>query len=66
MSRNLTSAEKEILINNRSELHNQLSELQADLEDLTNEEIIEHKDIMLARVCKCLNLILETEEDNIE
>lgn len=66
MSRNLTPAEKEALIDNRNELHCQLSELQADLEDLTDEEIIEHRDIMLARIYKCLNLILETEEDNIE
>lgn len=65
MSGILNEKEKEIYIENRNELHEQLTELQADLEDMTNEELIECRGALLGRVNWCLRLILETDEDNI-
>lgn len=65
MSRILNEKEKEIYIENRNELHEQLTELQADLEDMTNEELIECRGVLLGGVNWCLRLILETDEDNI-
>lgn len=65
MARTLNQKEKEIFINNRDKIHEQLSELQADLEDMTNEELIDCRSIMLERVNCCMAAILETEEDNM-
>ena len=42
--RNLTVEEKEIIIDNREFLHEQLTELQADLDDMTDEELIDPED----------------------
>lgn len=64
MSRVLSEKEKEIYIDNRGYLHEQLSELQADLEDMTDEELIECRSTMLERVNWCMRAILETGEDN--
>lgn len=66
MSRLLSEKEKEIYIENRDELHEQLSELQADLEDMTDEELVECRSSLQKRVNWCLTAILETDEDNIE
>ena len=65
MARKLNDKEKEIYLDNRDFLHEQLSELQADLEDMTDEELIECRSIMLERVNWCMTAILETEEDNL-
>lgn len=51
--------------NERNYLLRQLQEIQADFEDFTNEEIIEHKDVILSRVNSCLENLEECEEDNI-
>lgn len=64
MARTLNENEKEIYITNRDELHVQLSELQADLEDLTNEELMWCRGDVLERINLCLKLILETDDDN--
>lgn len=66
MCRALTVEEMEIYIGNRDELHEQLSELQADLEDMTDEELIDCRSTMLERVNICMRAILETDEDNID
>ena len=65
MARKLNDKEKEIYLDNRDFLHEQLFELQADLEDMTDEELIECRSIMLERVNWCMTSILETEEDNL-
>lgn len=54
----------EILKNNRDYILRHLQELQADLEDFSDEELVEHRDCMLERVNSCLNAIGEDEEDN--
>lgn len=64
--RNLTVEEKEIIIGNREFLHEQLAELQVDLLDMTNEELVDCRDVLLERVNWCMQTILETDEDNIE
>ena len=65
MSRVLNEKEKEIYIGNREELHEQLSELQADLEDMSDEELIDCRDALLERINWCMRAILETDEDNL-
>lgn len=65
MGRVLKENEKEIFIENRGILHEQLSELQADLEDLNNEELLECRSTLLERVNRCLQAILETDDDNL-
>ena len=65
MSRILNEKEKEIHVDNREELHEQLSELQADLEDMTDEELVECRSTLLERVNWCMRAILETDEDNL-
>ena len=55
----------DVVVSIYNELHKQLTELQADLEDMTNEELIECRGTLLGRVNWCLRLILETDEDNI-
>ncbi len=66
MSRLLNDKEKEIYIKNRENLHFHLTELQADFEDMSNEELIECRNTMLERINACMIAILETDEDNIE
>lgn len=65
MSRILNEKEKEIYIGNREELHEQLSELQADLEDMSDTELIECRETLLERINWCMRAILETDEDNM-
>lgn len=65
-TRILTEEEKKQLCENRPALHEHLTELQADLEDFTDGELIDYRDVMLARVNRCMELILETEEDNLK
>ena len=50
---------------NREFLLRQLQELQADFEDLTNEEIIECRESILKRINICLVDLGECDEDNI-
>ena len=66
MKRALSKEEREQFIKNRTELHEQLTELQADLEDMADEEFIECRSCLRERVNCCMRLILETDEDNIE
>lgn len=54
----------EILKNNRDYILRHLQELQANLEDFSDEELVEHRDCMLERVDLCLIAIGESEEDN--
>lgn len=65
MSRILNKREKKIYIENRETLHEQLSELQADLEDMSNTELVECRETLLERINWCMRAILETNEDNI-
>ncbi|MED4883098.1 hypothetical protein [Bacillus smithii] len=41
-----------------------LQELQADLEDLTDEDLLECRKVMLNRVNECLLVLEESNEDN--
>ena len=66
MARALSENEKEIYLNNRNYLHEQITELQADLEDMTDEELIGCRSTLLERVNWCMRAILETDEDNLE
>lgn len=50
---------------NRSALHDELTELQADLEDLSNEALIENRACMLEHINMCMTAIGETDEDNL-
>lgn len=50
---------------NREFLLRQLQELQADFEDLTNEQLIECRKCILERVNVCLIELGECDEDNI-
>ena len=50
---------------NRDYLLNQLQELQANFEDLSDEEIIENRDCMLGRINRCLEALFETDDDNL-
>jgi len=61
----LNEAKMAAYIANRSALHEQLSELQADLEDLNDEDLVKCRECMLERINLCMELILETDEDNI-
>ena len=65
MARKLKRHERETYVKNRADLHYQLTELQADFEDLDNEELVHCRETMLERVNKCMELILETDEDNL-
>lgn len=65
MARKLNNKEQIIYLENREFLHGQLCELQADLEDLTDEELIECRSVMLNRINSCMMAILETDEDNL-
>lgn len=66
MSRALSEKEKETYLNNRDILHEHLAELQADFEDFNDEDLVEHREVMLKRVNLCLQAILERDEDNME
>ncbi|PAD70544.1 hypothetical protein CHH83_01715 [Bacillus sp. 7586-K] len=48
----------------RSGLLVQLQELQADFEDLSDEDLIECRGVMLQRVNDCLEGLEESDEDN--
>lgn len=63
--RNLSQKEKEIIVANRNDLHYHLSQLQSDFEDLSSSQLIFCRDVMLKRINTCLELILETDEDNL-
>lgn len=65
MARVLTDDEHRAYVANREMLHYQLCELQADLEDLSDEELLDCREPMLRRINMCMDLILETEEDNM-
>lgn len=65
MARRLSKEEKQTYINNRDYLHYQLSEVQADLEDMSDEELIINRDVILQRINCCMEAILETDEDNL-
>ena len=65
MARTLSNKEKQNYVNNRDELHNQLCELQADFEDLSDEDLIDCRSTMLEIINTCMDLILETDEDNL-
>ena len=64
MSRVLSEKEKALFVDNRPVLHEHLSELQADLEDMTDDQLIECRSTLLKRVNLCMEVILETDEDN--
>lgn len=49
----------------REFLLRELQELQADFEDLSNEELIECRECMQNRVNQCLLELGECDEDNI-
>ena len=49
---------------NRTILHEQLSELQADFEDLSGDDLIDCRSTILKRINICLEAINETDEDN--
>lgn len=50
---------------NREYLLRELQELQADFEDLNNDELIECRECMCERVNHCLIELGECDEDNI-
>jgi hypothetical protein len=50
---------------NREFLLRQLQELQADFEDLNNEDLVDCRGCMLNRVNLCLKELNESEDDNI-
>ena len=60
----LSEEEIKKYIANRSILHEHLSELQGDLEDLSDEDLLDCRGVMLKRINACLNAILEKDEDN--
>ena len=62
----LINKQKGVIVKmNREFLLRQLQELQADFEDLTNEEIIECRKSILKRINICLAELGECDEDNI-
>lgn len=50
---------------NRPVLLNELQELQANLEDLSERDLLDCREVMLYRVNRCLKAIGETDEDNL-
>lgn len=48
----------------RSGLLTYLQELQADFEDLSDEDLLECREVMLKRVNECLERLEESDEDN--
>lgn len=65
MARILTGNEKNIYIENRDRLLEELQQLQADFEDLSDREIIECRECILERINVCLKAVLEEDEDNM-
>lgn len=61
----LSPIEKIDFVANRKAILNELNELQADLEDLSDEELVNLRGTMLERVNTLLALALETNEDNL-
>lgn len=60
------TTDKTIDINlNRYFLLHHLQELQANFEDLSDEDIIENRDCILNRISECLKALHETDEDNL-
>ncbi len=55
----------EELVMNREILLGELWELQADFEDLSDEDIVDCLEVIENRVASCLNALLVTEEDVI-
>ena len=51
---------------NREFLLRELQELQADFEDLSDEDLVDCRESMLGRVNDCLKELGETDEDNLE
>lgn len=49
----------------REYLLRQLQELQADFEDLSGDDLLDCRDVMLERVSSCLIDLGECDEDNI-
>ena len=52
-------------IEERMEILRHLQELQADFQELTEQELEECRECMLERVNVCLQLLKECDEDNI-
>ena len=52
-------------IEERMEILRHLQELQADFQELTEQELEECRECMLKRVNVCLQLLKECDEDNI-
>lgn len=48
----------------RSDLLTHLQELQTDFEDLSDEDLLECREVMLERVNECLEILEELDEDN--
>lgn len=58
---------KNIDINkNREELLREIQEIQADFQELSDEEIIDCREVILERTNKCLLLLNESDKDNIQ
>lgn len=49
----------------RKLLLNHLQELQANFEDLSNEDLVDCRESMLERINSCLIALDETDEDNL-
>ena len=52
-------------VEERMEILRHLQELQADFQELTEQELEECRECMLKRVNVCLQLLKECDEDNI-
>lgn len=66
MARELTEIEKEMYIDNRGRLLDELRELQADFEDFSDYELVQNRETMRERINICLRAILENDTDNEE
>lgn len=64
--RELSEQEKEIYINNRQFLFEQLIQLNADLAGMAEQELVFCRSSLMERVDGCLSAILETDADNME
>ena len=61
--RELSKKEKSEFLANRNFMLEELNELQADFEDMSDEQLILCRDCMRERVNRLLNLCLETDEE---
>lgn len=66
MARELSKEEKKKFVRNRNDILDELKEIQADFEDFSDAELIEHRFVITERLQRLLSLCLETDEDNIE